>query len=131
MSQPSLKESNFSKTDYHDWCTCINHLNQEVEAIFKQRRDLYEVITEKLSDIFLKHLEKQVKISFKQNGELILVNVPIRIRESLSITENLLNDLCMPVGVRYDNERSILFELYPCIQHDESLSEILKGGDLE
>lgn len=132
MSKPqSLKESNFSKRDYDDWCTCINHLNQEAEAIFKQRKELYDLITSKLEDVFLKHLEKEVKVFFKRNCELIIVNVPIRIHESLRITEDLLNDLCMPACVRYDNERAVLFELYPCIRRDESLNEILKGGDLE
>lgn len=123
MSQ-SLEKVTFSKTYFDDWCSCVNHYNMSEELVKQQKTELFDKMKLEIKKIFSSHLKKDVRVRIRWNGELILVDVPVHMNESLKITEDLISDLIMPVCIRQDNPRNIIFELYPQVDVESKLQSI-------
>ena len=94
------------------WADKINALNKKESEIQDTRYEEYSWLSKKIQTIFKHHLHKDVKVVYSSDGGLIKVEVPIFMDESVRITQELLDDLSMPVSVGFDNARCMIFELY-------------------
>ena len=99
----------------NEWSKSVDYINKVESDNFNDKQELYRFLRDEIIRIFKKHLDKNVTVDFKERGALIEVNVPVFIMESVPVTTSLLNDLVMPVCVRYDNDRCLIFELYPSV----------------
>ena len=124
-----------SEEKYNEWCREIEGLNNESLKIVSAKKGKMEFMAEHLKNIFQLYFDKDVTVEFKQNSKIIDVKVPVLPMESLSITHDVLDDLLMPVNIRFDNERCLVFELYPEISDKENgvktetISDVINGGD--
>ena len=112
MSNPSPQKT-LSEKIVTEWNKSINYANEVAYNTLNGKKELYSFLEDIIQNIFLKHMNKEVNVFFKQLGALIEVHVPIQINESVRVTPELINDLVMPVYVRYSNDRMLVFELCP------------------
>jgi len=121
-----------SEDRYAKWCESIDYINKQSVDLSKTKHKAMEIMTKELRNIFQSHFEKDVSIIFKENCQIIEIEIPMYCEESVAITKELLDDLLMPTRVRYSNERCLVFELYPALSEssDDGRTEFTTISDI-
>lgn len=123
----SLKE--YLQLDQHnlkEWINVVSCINTEEHTCINSRHESYKWLAKHIRKIFKEYLDKDnVDIGFYRKGSLIKVKVPVFIGESVRLTSEFIKALVMPVSVCYDNQRIIVFELYPPVKVVEDDENVL------
>lgn len=123
--------SQISAYDLERWVESNDVIQSKFTSLNKEQFNLRSRITHNLEAIFREYLDKEVKISFYLNDTIIEVSVPLQLKESLRLSSEFIDALGMPVTISYDNEREIVFRLFPRVQYTEILKKECETAPIE
>ena len=108
---------------YSKFCKGISANNKIIGECIETRDAMYKDLAESIKEVFFNHFHKTPSVEYLEKGELIKVRVPLNYGESITLTDQLLLDLMMPVtiSIDYDSDAELdilVFELYPELNDD-------------